>query len=100
MSSSIIISRADLDALLRQKCRLTTVRDFQLTHGLDLVNGRDVFLVIAPGMGKTTVLCAPLLAAQAALQAGIAIAVVPSKILAEQLVCMLHTCLVPTRLTQ
>ncbi len=78
--------RAWLEALINDKCGIATVRPFQLDHALDLINGRDVFLVIAPGMGKTTVLLAPLLAAQARKESGIAIIVVPTKLLGEQTV--------------
>lgn len=55
---------AYLENLIREKCSPSTVRDFQLQHGLDLVLGTDLLLVIAPGMGKTVVLLAPLLYAQ------------------------------------
>ncbi|KAH8096825.1 hypothetical protein BXZ70DRAFT_1065905 [Cristinia sonorae] len=58
---------------------VTRIRDFQLDHGLDLINGRDVFLVTAPGSGKTLVSIAPLLWAQSMKQSGIAIVVEPSK---------------------
>lgn len=73
-----------LDALLRERCNIQVVRDFQLTHGLDLVNGKDLFLVVGPGHGKTVVLLAPMLAAQARGRAGIWLMIVPTKVLAEQ----------------
>ncbi len=73
-----------LKSLIIQKCGITSPRDFQIKHGLDLVRGKDLFLVVAPGMGKTVVMAAPLLAAQAAGTQGIALVVVPSKILTEQ----------------
>ena len=56
--------RDEINELLCQKCNITQAHDFQLNHGCDLVNGKDVFLVVGPGMGKTLVLCAPLLYAQ------------------------------------
>ncbi|KAJ7903734.1 hypothetical protein B0H14DRAFT_2294157, partial [Mycena olivaceomarginata] len=46
--------------------------------------GRDLFLVIATGLGKSTVLFAPLIAAQARQERGIASMIVPTKVLAEQ----------------
>lgn len=53
-----------LEHLLKSKCGFTSVREFQLKHGMDLINGKHVFLVIVPDQGKTTVLLAPLLAAK------------------------------------
>ncbi|KAH8088994.1 P-loop containing nucleoside triphosphate hydrolase protein [Cristinia sonorae] len=73
-----------LQNILLQRCGHTRIRDFQLDHGLDLINGRDVFLVTAPGSGKTLVSIAPLLWAQSMKQSGIAIVVEPSKFLTEQ----------------
>ena len=78
------VSKAWLEALIRNKCQVSAVRDFQLKHSLDLVNGNDLFLVVAPGMGKTIVLMAPLLVAQARNESGIGIMIVPTKILGEQ----------------
>ena len=51
---------------------------------MNITNGRDVFLVSAPGSGKTLVMAAPFLAAQSLGQAGIGLVIVPSKILTEQ----------------
>ncbi|KAJ7843532.1 hypothetical protein B0H14DRAFT_3456092 [Mycena olivaceomarginata] len=51
---------------------------------LHLNDGQDVFLVIAPGFGKSVVLFAPLIAAQARGERGIAFMIVPTKVLAEQ----------------
>ncbi|KAJ7849455.1 hypothetical protein B0H13DRAFT_1906137 [Mycena leptocephala] len=56
----------------------------QIDHGKDLNEGRDVFLVIAPGLEKSIVLFAPLTAAQARGERGIAFMIVPTKVLAEQ----------------
>ncbi|KAH9945567.1 P-loop containing nucleoside triphosphate hydrolase protein [Amylocystis lapponica] len=77
-------SRDWLCSLLQQKCEISSPHPFQLDHGMDLIAGKDVFLVIAPGMGKTTVLHAPLLAAQARGERGIAIIIVPTKLLGVQ----------------
>ncbi|EIN10568.1 P-loop containing nucleoside triphosphate hydrolase protein, partial [Punctularia strigosozonata HHB-11173 SS5] len=73
-----------LESLLKEKCNITSVRPFQLDHGLDLMAGRDLMLVTATGTGKTTVLHAPLLAAQARKETGIAFIVIPTKLLGEQ----------------
>ncbi|KAJ7841023.1 hypothetical protein B0H13DRAFT_1462312, partial [Mycena leptocephala] len=47
--------------------------------------GRDLFLVIATGFGKSIVLFAPLIAAQARQERGVASMIVPTKVLVEQL---------------
>ncbi|KAH9855447.1 P-loop containing nucleoside triphosphate hydrolase protein [Lenzites betulinus] len=78
------MSRQELEALICAKCRVKTPRDFQITHGLDMIQKKDLILVVASGMGKTLAMAVPLLAAQAAGEAGIAVIVVPSHILAEQ----------------
>ncbi|KAJ7104733.1 P-loop containing nucleoside triphosphate hydrolase protein [Mycena epipterygia] len=52
---------------------------------MDLNEGRDLFLVIATGLGKSIVLFAPLIAAQARRERGIAFMIVPTKVLAEQM---------------
>lgn len=82
-----LTSRQWMNQLLCEKNRLQNLRPFQLDHALDLFEGRDLFLVIATGMGKTTVLHAPLQAAQALGKIGIAFLIVPTKVLAEQQVC-------------
>ncbi|TCD63703.1 hypothetical protein EIP91_005108 [Steccherinum ochraceum] len=71
------------DLLVRRTLK-PSIRDFQLEHGLELVRGHDVYLVIAPGKGKTLVSLAPLLAAQELGQSGVAIIIEPSKFLTEQ----------------
>ncbi len=93
-------TRQNLETLLKMKCGFSNIKPFQLDHGFDLVCGKDVFLVIAPGAGKSTVICAPLLVAQDLGETGIAIAIVPTKILSEQLVgCLYHLCSVAFYLT-
>ncbi|TFK39191.1 P-loop containing nucleoside triphosphate hydrolase protein [Crucibulum laeve] len=77
-------SRKWMDNLLCDKNRVTSLRPHQLEHAMDLNEGRDVFLVIATGMGKTAVLHAPLQAAQARNEKGIGLLVVPTKVLVEQ----------------
>ncbi|KAJ7921286.1 hypothetical protein B0H13DRAFT_1866888 [Mycena leptocephala] len=73
-----------LDNLLRQKCGIPSLYPHQLAHGKDLNDGRELFLVIATGLGKSIVLFAPLIAAQARQECGIAFMIVPTKVLAEQ----------------
>ncbi|KAH9943979.1 P-loop containing nucleoside triphosphate hydrolase protein [Amylocystis lapponica] len=84
MSNPFIGSREWLSDLLIRKCNISSPHPYQLDHGLDLIAKKEVFLVVAPGMGKTTLLHAPLLAAQACGEKGIAIIVVPTKLLAIQ----------------
>ena len=78
------LSSGELEELLKEACNISTARQFQLECGLDLVNKKDLFLVAAPGMGKTIVMAAPLIAAQKAESYGIALVVVPTKTLTEQ----------------
>ena len=89
MESFPIDSAEWLQSLLQEKCGFTQICKFQLDHGLDLIHGKDVFLVIAPGQGKTTVIHAALLAAQAKAEAGIALYIVPTKVLGAQQVRVL-----------
>ncbi|KAF5320284.1 hypothetical protein D9611_011330 [Ephemerocybe angulata] len=74
-----------LSRTLCEAFKIERLRPFQLQHALDLYRGQDVFLTIATGEGKTTVLLSPLLAAKAKGEDGIGIAVVPTKALAEQM---------------
>ncbi len=83
-NDSALATRTALDTLIQEKCNISAARDFQLEHGMDLIRGEDLFLVAAPGYGKTIVMSAPLLYAQERSKTGIAIVVVPSKILTEQ----------------
>lgn len=82
--TTVKTEREWLSDLLTRKCSVASIRPFQLDHGLDLIHGRDVFLVIAPGSGKTLVSLAPLLAAQELQQSGVALCIEPSKFLTEQ----------------
>ncbi|KAF5319778.1 hypothetical protein D9611_012842 [Ephemerocybe angulata] len=74
-----------LNESLCKAFKLSELRPFQLQHALDLRNGRDVFLTIATGQGKTVVLLSPLVAAKEKSEKGIGIAIVPTKALAQQL---------------
>ncbi|KAL6298185.1 hypothetical protein BKA93DRAFT_812243 [Sparassis latifolia] len=65
-----------LKSLIIQKCGVPSVHDFQLHHGLDLIHGKDTFLIIVPGQGKMTAMHAPLLAAQAQKKIGIALMII------------------------
>ncbi|KAI0688637.1 P-loop containing nucleoside triphosphate hydrolase protein [Cerioporus squamosus] len=78
------VSREELEQELKDKCHLSSIRPFQLNCGLSLVKGSDLFLVVAPGMGKTAVMAAPFLMAQSRKERGIGLVIVPTKILTEQ----------------
>lgn len=81
---AVVTSRQELEKFIALECNVTTVRPFQLDGAMNIIEGRDLFLVIAPGSGKTLVLLTPLLWAQNRMESGIAIIVVPSKYLTEQ----------------
>ena len=86
-----LTSTSDIKTILLETCRVPSVRDFQLKHATDLVEGKDLFLVISPGMGKTLVIHAPLLVAHHRGETGIALIIVPTKLLAEQQVSSVTT---------
>ena len=73
-----------LETLLKTKFRYDALREFQLDGISSLIQMRDIFVVVATGMGKTTILLGPLLAAQDRGQSGIALIIVPTKRIAEQ----------------
>ncbi|KAF6742325.1 P-loop containing nucleoside triphosphate hydrolase protein [Ephemerocybe angulata] len=63
---------------------VSELQPFQLAHALDLSEGRDVFLAVGTGQGKTVVLLSPLVAASKRGESGIGILIVPTKALAQQ----------------
>ncbi|KAK7684243.1 hypothetical protein QCA50_012620 [Cerrena zonata] len=63
---------------------LPSARARELNTSSHLVLGMDLLLVIAPWMGKTVVLLAPLLHAKSIGQEGITLVVMPSKFLTEE----------------
>ncbi|KAK0471236.1 P-loop containing nucleoside triphosphate hydrolase protein [Armillaria novae-zelandiae] len=73
-----------LEQILKEKCHVPSLREFQLKHAIQLNDGRDLFLVVATGQGKTLVMYSPVIASQAQAETGIAISIVPTKALAEQ----------------
>ncbi|KAF9013009.1 P-loop containing nucleoside triphosphate hydrolase protein [Hymenopellis radicata] len=79
-----INSQEWLTALLCDKCSVPSLRAPQKKHCYDLIQGKDLFLTMATGNGKTIVLLSPLIAAKARRETGIGILVVPTKTLAEQ----------------
>lgn len=84
MNVSLDLPLDFLNSFLREKCAVPSLKDFQLTHSYNLIAGRDVFLVAAPGSGKTIVMAAAPLVSQRYNESAVGIIVVPSKILTEQ----------------
>ncbi|KAJ3505621.1 hypothetical protein NMY22_g17518 [Coprinellus aureogranulatus] len=85
MNSSDRETKKWLAQLICDALKIPNLRPFQEEHAFDLYCGRDVFLTIATGQGKTAVLLSPLLAARAKGESGIGLAIVPTKVLAQQL---------------
>ncbi|KAJ7874113.1 P-loop containing nucleoside triphosphate hydrolase protein [Mycena leptocephala] len=77
-------SREWLDVILRHRCKVAKVRPFQLDLGMEIVRGKDVWCIIATGMGKTVVLQTGAIAADARGECGICLIIVPTKVLVEQ----------------
>ncbi|KAJ7689946.1 P-loop containing nucleoside triphosphate hydrolase protein, partial [Mycena rosella] len=73
-----------LDEVLRSTCKVTKLWPFQLELSIDVNDGIDVFCVIATGMGKTVILQSGAIAAHARGEKGIALIIVPTKVLVEQ----------------
>ncbi|KAK7025402.1 hypothetical protein VNI00_016039 [Paramarasmius palmivorus] len=73
-----------LQELLCKEAGISSLRPFQLKHAKDLIDGRDLLLVIATGQGKTLVLMSPLIAAKARKEKAVGILVVPTKQLVKQ----------------
>ncbi|KAJ7912855.1 P-loop containing nucleoside triphosphate hydrolase protein [Mycena leptocephala] len=77
-------SREWLDVILRHRCKVAKVRPFQLDLGMEIVRGKDVWCIIATGMGKTVALQTGAIAADARGECGICLIIVPTKVLVEQ----------------
>ncbi|KAI4525234.1 P-loop containing nucleoside triphosphate hydrolase protein [Schizophyllum commune Loenen D] len=73
-----------LEAALTKHFKIPSLRDFQLHHSLQIINGSDLMLMIATGQGKTVVLLAGLVAAHERGENAICIYVAPTKALVEQ----------------
>ncbi|KAJ7245531.1 P-loop containing nucleoside triphosphate hydrolase protein [Mycena rebaudengoi] len=77
-------SREWLDSLLRVRCKVSTLWPHQIDLSMAVNEGKDVFCVVATGMGKTVILQAGALAAHARGENAIALIIVPTKVLVEQ----------------
>ncbi|KAJ7314641.1 hypothetical protein DFH08DRAFT_821302 [Mycena albidolilacea] len=75
---------AGLPHVLRVRCAVAKLRPYQLELGLKIDNKQDVVCVNATGTGKTVVLMAGAIAADARREKGITLLIVPTKILVEQ----------------
>ncbi|KAF8601733.1 P-loop containing nucleoside triphosphate hydrolase protein, partial [Ceratobasidium sp. AG-I] len=61
----------------------TKLKKWQLERTMDLCNGKDVFLVVATGEGKSCLIQAPVIADHAAGRLSIGLVLVPTKALAD-----------------
>ncbi|KAJ7773883.1 hypothetical protein B0H16DRAFT_1362819, partial [Mycena metata] len=73
-----------MDELLRARCKVSNLWPYQLELAMEVNTGTDVFCVNATGTGKTVLLQAGAIAAQARGEKGIALMIVPTKVLVEQ----------------
>ncbi|KAK6995702.1 P-loop containing nucleoside triphosphate hydrolase protein, partial [Favolaschia claudopus] len=73
-----------MEHILCTSCKLTQLRPFQLELAVEINKKNHVFCVIATGMGKTVVLMAGALMANARGEKGVALLIVPTKVLVEQ----------------
>ncbi|KAK0482510.1 hypothetical protein IW261DRAFT_1035289 [Armillaria novae-zelandiae] len=53
------------EQILKEKCHVPLLREFQLKHAIKLNDGMDLFLVVATGQGKTLVMYSPVVTSQA-----------------------------------
>ncbi|KAJ6628449.1 P-loop containing nucleoside triphosphate hydrolase protein [Mycena sp. CBHHK59/15] len=83
-SSHPVNSREWLDAVLRSRCKVSKLWPYQLDLGMAINRGTDVYCTIATGMGKTVILQAGAIAADARGECGICLVIVPTKVLVEQ----------------
>ncbi|KAK7021543.1 hypothetical protein R3P38DRAFT_2533465 [Favolaschia claudopus] len=77
-------SREWMEELLRTRAQVREVYPHQLEMSMHINAGEDVFCVAGTSMGKTLVLQSGPIAAQARGEKGIALMIVPTKILVEQ----------------
>ncbi|KAF8193517.1 P-loop containing nucleoside triphosphate hydrolase protein [Mycena galopus ATCC 62051] len=77
-------SREWMDALLRSRCKISKLWPHQLELAMQINQNKDVFCVVATGMGKTVVLQAGPIAADARGETAIGLIIVPTKVLVEQ----------------
>ncbi|KAK7000494.1 P-loop containing nucleoside triphosphate hydrolase protein [Favolaschia claudopus] len=83
-TSPVVNSRQWLDTVLQRRCKVAKLRPFQLEVGMHIIEGKDVFCVCATAQGKTMVLQAAAIAADARGENGICLIIVPTKVLVEQ----------------
>ncbi|KAJ7195397.1 P-loop containing nucleoside triphosphate hydrolase protein [Mycena rebaudengoi] len=73
-----------VDDILSLRCQVAKLWPYQLELSKAIDGGSDVFVVIATGMGKTVVLQAGAILADARGEKGVAFLIVPTKVLVEQ----------------
>lgn len=86
-SSSQSPSLAQVSEVLSSRAKVSGLREQQEKPIMSLVTGHDTFVVLPTGGGKTLIMQAPLVVADAMGQSGKAFIIIPTKILADQQVC-------------
>ncbi|KAJ7861781.1 hypothetical protein B0H14DRAFT_3445032 [Mycena olivaceomarginata] len=79
-----INSREWMDSVLRTRCKISKLWPHQLDLAMENNQKNDVLCVVATGMGKTVILQAGPIAADARGETGIGLIIVPTKVLVEQ----------------
>lgn len=75
-----------LEHLVQTKLHYTDVQSFQTEMPLHQLQGDDIFLTLRTGGGKSSNMWTPLLACRALGHKAVAICVIPTKVLMENLV--------------
>lgn len=83
-SSSQPPSLAQVSEVLCSRAQVSALREQQEKPIMSLVTGNDTFVVLPTGGGKTLIMLAPLVIADAMGQPSKAFIIVPTKILADQ----------------
>ena len=73
-----------LEAVLIKNFEIPSLRDFQLHHSRQIIDGNDLMLITATGQGKTIVLLAGIVAAYERGEDAVCVYVAPTKALVEQ----------------
>ncbi|KAJ7790798.1 P-loop containing nucleoside triphosphate hydrolase protein [Mycena olivaceomarginata] len=81
-----IDSRERMDSVLRTRCKISKLAlwPHQLDLAMEINKKKDFLCVVATGMGKTVILQAGPIAADARGETGIGLIIVPTKVLVEQ----------------
>jgi superfamily II DNA helicase RecQ len=77
-------------SVLRQALGYKSLKNWQLSRTMDLCSGKDVFLVVGTGEGKSFLIQAPVIADHAAGRHSMGLVLVPTKALADDQVSQLN----------